>query len=243
MKTVTGGIILAVVLLALGALGWREAARTERVAAAYRRLATLQAITPADIADLNDAGLALPWPLSTLRADVTRLQAISDYWHGQYGALPTGTEGGSVETNDAELMFLSANAQYRSVKPPVKGTDPKATVAQLDGVIRAYSQVLRTDGSLEDAAYNYEFAIRLRDVLAKGRTAGGKPMSEAKPAAPQEPPPAPSELPQGPTIHGHPGARPEEADMNNFKAISPMRYDEREANPEAAPGSRMPRKG
>lgn len=241
MKTVTGGIILAVVLLGLGVISWREAGRTERVAAAYQRLATLEPISPAELEGLADGGLQLPWPLSTLRADVSRLQATSDYWQGQYSALPSGTEGGSSESNDAALMFMAANAQYRNVKPPAKGADVRATVAALDGVIRSYSTVLRADGTLEDAAYNYEFAIRVRDVLAKGRTAGGKPVGTDKGAPADEPQSV--DLPPGPTIHGHPGAPPAEVNMNNFKAISPMRYDEREANPEAAPGSRMPRKG
>lgn len=241
MKTVTGGILLAIVLVVLGALSWNEAARTERVAATYQRLATLQAVAPADLEALEDVSMELPWPLSSLRADVTKLQATSDYWQGQYSALPTGTEGGS-EATDAELMLLAANAQYRSIKPLARGADPRPTVALLDGVIRSYSAVLRADGSLEDAAYNYEYAIRVRDVLAKGRVAGGKPAGDGK--AEPAPRPAPrSDLPTGPTIHGQPGAPPEATDMSNFKAISPMRYDEREVQPEAAPGSRMPRKG
>ena len=42
-------------------------------------------------------------------------------------------------------------------------------VERLDTVIQAYAEVLRSDPGNADAAYNYEYAVRFRDSIARAR--------------------------------------------------------------------------
>jgi hypothetical protein len=108
----------------------------------------------------------------------------------------------------------------------------------LDGVVQAYADVLRKSPDLSDAAYNYEYVVKLRDQIAKG------PAKSAR--AVPKPPAAPDfsvDLPVGPTIHGRPGGPPEGESMSDFKTVTPMRYDEREEQMDPGRGQKLRRKG
>ena len=74
------------------------------------------------------------------------------------------------------MLLLAANAAFRASAP--QGADRRDAVERLDGVIRAYAEVLRKDPSDADAAYNYEYVVRLRDTLAKAPA----PQERARPA-------------------------------------------------------------
>ena len=89
-----------------------------------------------------------------------------------------------------------------------------------------------------DAAFNYEYAIRTRDALAKTR--GAAPAKGAAKAAAKA---NETDLPAGPTLHGRPGAPPAAVDMNQFKIVIPKRGDERKDAPDAGKGGQKIRKG
>jgi hypothetical protein len=94
-------------------------------------------------------------------------------------------------------------------------------------VIQAYGEVLRSDSANVDAAYNYEYAVRIRDTIARGRnTARGRKTLDDELGASVD-------LPAGPTIHGRPGGPPPEIPGDQFRTIAPMPYEERE---ESDPG-------
>jgi hypothetical protein len=97
--------------------------------------------------------------------------------------------------------------------------------------------VLRSDGTAVDAAYNYEYIARIRDMLAKAKGARSK---DFKPAEPEV---ASVDLPTGPTVHGRPGGPPPTVSMNDFKTISPMRFDEREEQAQPGRGAPPRRRG
>jgi hypothetical protein len=230
MKTVAGGFILAFVLFAAGAVSWGEAGLTRRVAAAHQRLATLHydEDSGADEAGILDR---LPMPGGS-QDDVEEHSASVNYWLARYEVLTplTGITGNKPASNP-NVLFVAANAAFRASHPDTG--DPKVAVEHLDAVMQAYADVLRADPDHADAAYNYEYVARLRDILAKG-----KAIPRLAKAADVS-----IDLPAGPTLHGRPGGPPPEVPMNDFKTVSPMRFDEREEQAQPGKGKAPPRKG
>ena len=159
---------------------------------------------------------------------VVTLQDQSDYWSGRYDAVAT-----AASTDAPETLLYAANAAFRKAQRDGAGVP---AVEQLDQATQAYVSALKNGGFNRDAAYNYEYVARLRDVIAKS-----KPTKARPPAA--GPRPAADDLPQGPTIHGSPGTHPPDTRGEEFEVITPMDYGEREAQPEATPGRPLPRKG
>ena len=75
-----------------------------------------------------------------------------------------------------------------------------------------------------DAAYDYEYVSRLRDVLAKSRA-----KANTEPTA---------------TPYGKPGKPPKASDMKQFKMLIPMEPEERSIGPrEGGKGQKKVRKG
>jgi len=237
MKSIAGGLILAVLLIAAGTLSLQESRHTRRLADAHRRLATLQYTDEGDLASGATLLNRLPQPLGLAENTETRHEATVSYWLGRYASLTGLTDSaGGPGASDPELLFLSANAAFRTSAP--QSEDRKGAVQRLDTVIQAYADVLRRDPSMADAAYNYEFVTRLRDTLAKAPAKRAKAVS--KEAVTQD---DTVDLPPGPTIHGRPGGPPESESMGGFKTITPMRYDEREEQMDPSRGGTLRRKG
>lgn len=238
MKTIAGGLLLALVLFGAGALALQESRHARRLAEAHERLATLNYTEEDDLGD--DATLLnrLPPPIGIGAGTETRHEATVDYWLARYTTLTDLTSpAGGPPPSDPALLLLAANAAFRTSAP--QSQDRKAAVQRLDGVVQAYADVLRKDPTLTDAAYNYEFVVRLRDQVAKG------PAKNARDA--KKTPPRPEDvsvdLPAGPTIHGRPGGPPEGESMGDFKTVTPMRYDEREEQMDPGRGQKIQRKG
>ena len=230
MKTVAGGFILAFVLFAVGALSWSAAGLTRRVAAAHQRLATLHYDEDSGT-DANGILSRLPMPGSS-ESDVEEHRASVNYWLARYEVLVplTGVTGNQPASNP-NVLFVAANAAFRNSHPELG--DHKVAVEHLDSVLQAYADVLRGNPDHADAAYNYEYVSRLRDTLAKG-----KPVTR-----PAKAPDVTVDLPSGPTLHGKPGGPPPEVPMNDFKTVSPMRFDEREEQSQPGRGKAPTRKG
>jgi hypothetical protein len=155
--------------------------------------------------------------LLTLRYDLAasdeRTRPTADYWRGNYKAVPA----------DADPL-LAANAAYRAAMAP--GGTAQAVVTRLDGVIKQYAEVVRNDPGNEQAAYNYEFAVRFRAAIAARGTAV---------------PPADADT--GATPHGIIGGPPAGRDQRQFKMMVPLRPDERQEAEEAGRAGRRVRKG
>jgi hypothetical protein len=155
--------------------------------------------------------------LLTLRYDAAasdeRVRPIAEYWRGNYQAVPA----------DADPL-LAANAAYRAALAP--GGPAPAVITRLDGVIKQYAEVVRNDPANEEAAYNYEFAVRYRAAVAARGTAV---------------PPVTGDT--GATPHGLIGGPPAGRDQRQFKMMVPMRPDERQEAEEAGRAGRRVRKG
>src|SRR5262249_19562045 len=128
---------------------------------------------------------------------------------------------------------LAANAAFRAAQGDM---DKLVAIRKLDTVVKAYAEVLRASGAHADAVYNYEYAIRVRESLGKAKPAAKKEAAAAKAAAE-------SDLPAGPTVHGHPGGPPPATNMAQFKIVIPKRGEERKDDPQAGKGGAKVRKG
>jgi hypothetical protein len=239
MKTAFGGLLIALMLFAAGALSWSQARATRRLADAHQQLATLHYGLDDEDDGMSTVVSRLPGPGTSLRDDAQRHRATVTYWLAHYESLTELVSGsGSPAPTDPAILLVAANAAFRSSAP--QGPDRRSAVERLDGVIQAYSDVLRKAPEYEDAAYNYEFVARLRDALAKAPPPGRNARDRKAPA---KAPDVSVDLPTGPTVHGRPGGPPEGTDMSDFKTITPMRYDEREEQMDPGRGSEIRRKG
>jgi hypothetical protein len=238
MKTAAGGLLLAIVLIAAGMLAMQESRHARRLAGAHERLATLNYTDEGDLAEDATVIDRLPPPIGLASGTEERHDATVAYWLARYTALTDMTDPASGPApNDPALLFLAANAAFRTSAP--ESQDRKAAVQRLDGVVQAYADVLRKDPGNSDAAYNYEYVVKLRDRVARGPARNAR---DAK-KTPPKPENVSVDLPAGPTIHGNPGGPPEGEAMGDFKTVTPMRYDEREEQMDPGRGQKLQRKG
>jgi hypothetical protein len=234
MKSIATSLLLALACFIGAVIASRVGSETERLAAAHQRLAILQYDTAQAIDDPSNTGEQSRWQLRALTGDVRRHQTEVTYWLGRYSALTPLIDGGATETaRDPGVMFIAANAAFRSTRPETG--DRKSAVERLDSVMQAYAEVLRADPTMADASFNYEYVARARDMIAKGVK---QPKVEKDPTDALA-----TDLPVGSTVHGRHGAPPATVPMDDFKTISPMRFDEREDQAQPGRGATQRRRG
>ena len=207
--------VIAILLVGAGAILWRSSEYERRLAAAERDLVTLKYDDAAAAAAQPGGRLANLMPGSHATADAKSLESTAGYWRGDYDK--------AIENPETKL--LAANAAFRKVRE--SGGSWQAVVGRLDGVVKQYAEILRENPANSEAAFNYEYVVRLRAVLAARKQV--VPPVDAKAA--------------GLSIHGYEGAPPEESDMKKFKMIVPMRPDERLEAEKAGKGTTKVRKG
>ena len=207
--------LIAIILVAAGAILWRSSEHERRLAAAERDLVTLKYDDAAAAAGQTGGRLARLMPGARTEADAKTLASTAGYWGGDYDK--------ALENPDAKL--LAANAAYRKARQT--GGSWQAVVGRLDSVVKQYAEILREDPANTEAAFNYEYVVRLRAVIAARKL----------PVAPVDG--ANANI----SIHGSAGAPPEASDMKKFKMIVPMRPDERLEAEKAGKGTTKVRKG
>jgi hypothetical protein len=208
--------IIAILLVAAGAILWRSSEMERRLAAAERDLVMLRYEDAATAAAQPGGRLAGLMPgAGTSTADRKALEATAGYWQGNYDAV----------SENPDTKLLAANAEYRKMRKA--GGSWQAVTGRMDGLVKQYAEILRENPSNAEAAFNYEYVVRLRQVIA----------ARKQPVAPVD------VTASGQTIHGFAGAPPEESDMKKFKMIVPMRPDERLEAEKAGKGTTKVRKG
>ena len=237
MHTSIGRFSIAAVLAVAAWVCWQEARLAARVADAKDRLATLRLSVDESLAPKATLSDYIPGMGRSLSSDIVRHRATVDYWLSRYADV---MEIGKEDVDPAVLLF-AANAAFRSSQRD-RTVGPVA-VQELDGVLQAYTAVLKASPRDLDAAYNFEFVARVRD-----QAASAPPPKPGKGDAPHPMPmppivPAERDLPLGPTVHGRPGGPPPDVKAEDFEIIAPMEFGDREAQPEATPGGKLPRKG
>ena len=208
-------LVIVIGLVVIGAVLWRASENERRIAAAERDLVTLKYADAAGAAAQPSGRLADLMPWSQAKKDRQTLASTAGYWSGDYDK--------AIENPDAKL--LAANAAFRRARE--QGGSWQAVVGRFDSVVKQYAEILRDNPDNSEAAFNYEYVVRLRAVLAQRKL----------------PVPPVNAKVNGLTIHGFEGAPPEEAEMKKFKMIVPMRPDERLEAEKAGKGTTKVRKG
>src|SRR5688572_19635796 len=165
--------VAAAVLAVVGVICLRVATVEGLVADAQQDLATLnyaraeQSLTEAE----DSIGMArwVPGFGSGVMDEVRARRGALQYWQRKYEVLlPEGADPvAAIEEGNLDLKLVVANSVYRQNQARYKDRD--ATKQALEESAAAYFAVLKNSAWREDAAYNYEYVIRLRDEQAKGK--------------------------------------------------------------------------
>jgi hypothetical protein len=214
MKGIVIRGLVAVALAALGTVALRWSSIERDLAQAEERMATL---SYAGVDEVLERAERFYERVSTLPlvgvgklSEIKVRRAAVRYWQGDYAALvPSPTDGGGAATaQDEELGLIAANAVYRMARDAA--TTPGAFLQALDAGIAAQLAVLKSSARNEDAAFNYEYLLRLRAAAAVKPDAGlgtGEPGTER-------------------TTHGQPGGAPRQSDPSDFKIHIPLEAKE-----------------
>lgn len=227
MRTAAGYFIFVVVFVLAG-IGLLMASAFERdMADAQQHLSTMRFDeASASLAKATTDARYATWIPSvgvSAQKDIRLRQASLDYWQRRYDAIiPRQSDPvGAVEADNVNLQMVVADAAYRVGQGTTK--DKASTIQALDEAISNYLSVLKNDRWDEDAAYNYEYLVRLRDDIAKGRK---KQVDEG----------VQSQL-------GTAGAPAKSASTKEFQIYVPLQGNERTEAAQAGKGTPVKRKG
>jgi hypothetical protein len=153
----------------------------------------------------------VPWIGDDALNDLRARRAALQYWQGRYSSLVSDLDesGSGVAEDNIALQLIAANAVFRMGQ--ATATDKQSAIEALDGGIAAYLNVLKNATRSEDAAHNYEYLVRLRDEILRGRR-----------------PPKLADLADGDGPHGRAGAATEPEDRE-FKIYVPLEEGERDS--------------
>lgn len=181
MKSVTGFLVGAILLAGLGAVALSASRADQSMADAQELMATRQFDAAAAQLDAADDALRyarwLPWFGGDALREVAAKRASLQYYQGEYAPLlPEGDPVAAVDENNVPLQFVVANAVFRDkleqaakAKPTTPTVDRQALIQALDESASGYLTVLKGDEFHQDAAFNYEYTVRLRDQVANGQ--------------------------------------------------------------------------
>src|SRR6266545_5147201 len=195
MKSIVAPTLFALLFALAGAAFWLAGQADRRVADVHLQLATLQYgaanSNGADVEQSLDLERRVPIVGPEAVADVHDATTTAKYWQGDFaGVTPRHDAAGAVSDTDPAILLVAANAAFRASQT---ATDRADTLRRLDSAIKNYADALKSAGQPIDAAYNYEYAVRVRDVFAKARPAAARNAAQKKVAADEE-----SDLPTGP---------------------------------------------
>lgn len=220
MKSLAGQLVIVIVLVFAGVVLWFAGGAEQRLAAAERTFVTLRygraAEELARAAATNPATRVLEEVTGTAAA-AAGSRRLATYWAGDYEPF--------IRADDPALRRLAADAAFRAMR--AEGGTWQLVTARLDEIAKRYADVLRDHPEDVDAAYNYEFVIKLRAAVTVAR----------------QPIPPVDVATAGLTIHGKAGGPPEGSDTKKFRMIVPMRPDERMEAEQAGRGATKIRKG
>jgi hypothetical protein len=180
MKGITGFVVAAVVLGAAGAACLGASRLDDELARAEEAFLTSDYATADDALRIAERyyqyAQYVPGIGERPANDIHARQAALAYWRRDYAALAPADRTdpvSDVAADNIHLQLIVADAVYRNGQRQVK--DRATTLRMLEAAIAAYRTVLGNARLADDApyaeaaAYNYEYVIRLRDELLKGR--------------------------------------------------------------------------
>lgn len=228
MKTLAGYLAAALILAGVAALLAAAGRFDRRLAHAEQQFATF-AFDDAETAYAELEGApgvagAVGWLFGPSRDDVEARRAAVRYWRGDHAGLladHAGASGPGAAAN-LPLQFVLANAAARAALDPA--ADREQVLQALDGAIDVYRGVLQESPGHLDAAWNYEYLLRLRADLASG----------AELPVPQR------------SQHGQEGESPEAGELEEIEIYVPVQRDvdpEMDESPTLGAGDRIRKRG
>jgi hypothetical protein len=160
-------------------------------------------------------------PLNDARARAASLR----YWQQDYSSIiPRQSDPvTAIASDNLALQLVTANAVFRAGQ--VRAKDRQTSMQAIDAGINGYLTVLKNAKRYDEAAYNLEYLVRLRDDVEKGK---------------RKLPPPPSAL----TALGSLGFPAKELeDAKAFKVLVPLDSEERNKVGNAGKQEPKPRKG
>jgi hypothetical protein len=216
MRAIAGYLLGAVLLALIGGVCLAAGLLDRDMARAQQHLVALNYDDPDATFERAERyyeySSRLPWVGNDALNDVRARRAALQYWQRRYAAMvPEQTDPvAGLPQDNVALQLVVANAVYRTAQ--VQAKDKQTTIEALDNGILAYLTVLKNATRQEDAAHNYEYLVRLREDILKGRRKPG-PLGAAEPNS----------------QHGRAGAPPEQnTDSSEFKIYVPLEADERD---------------
>jgi hypothetical protein len=173
MRTFIAFVVVTIALAAFGYASLGVARLEDHMADAQQRLATLQYDAAkdslAEAAQYADHARWVPWLGRDDRQEIRARTAALQYWKKDYDELvPAQAEPvAAVGDDNVELQLVVANAAYRLGQGRAK--DKATTMKALEEAASGYLTVLKNNTWHTEAAFNYEYIVRLRDELAKGK--------------------------------------------------------------------------
>jgi hypothetical protein len=173
MRTFIALVVVTVALVVFGYAALGVARLEGHMADAQQRLATLQYDSAKDslteAAQYANQARWVPWLGRDDRQEIRARTAALQYWKKEYEELvPAQAEPvAAVGDDNVELQLVVANAAYRLGQGRSK--DRAATMKALEEAASGYLTVLKNNTWHTEAAFNYEYIVRLRDELAKGK--------------------------------------------------------------------------
>jgi hypothetical protein len=215
--------VVAVLCLAAGVLD-RRIARAQQDFAAFKY--DEPAAELAKIERYLEYGSRLPWIGSSPLNGVRARKAAAEYWQRRYDlVIPQQDDPiAAVSPDNLELQFIVADAVYRAGQP--RAVDRTTTLRALDAAINAYVAVLKNDRWHEGAAFNYEYLVRVRADIDKGRR-----------------PPKLSDAGDNSPSGRQGGPPPEDSNNRKFKILVPLDSDEMQKATDPGKGTLIERKG
>jgi type II secretory pathway pseudopilin PulG len=173
MKNITTYLVTAILFAIVGIISLTVARLQRHMADAQEQIATLRYEDAQASLDAAESYLEyaqwLPGVGDDALKEVRTRKAALLYWQGDYEAvLPAQAEPvAAVDESNAALQLVVANAAFRAGLSRAK--ERAETLQSLNEAVNGYAIVLKNDTWNEDAAHNYEYVVRLRDDIAKGR--------------------------------------------------------------------------
>ncbi len=223
-------LIVAAVVLGVGAwVGTSVSAVQGHLADAQQYVATLQYQDAQASLDAAEQAIGyarwLPGFGDEALRDIRTRKAALLYWTQKYDVLvPEGADPVSaIEEGNPDLQLVVANAAHRLGQR--SRTDRDAMIQALEESASSYLTVLKSGEFREDAAYNYEYVIRLKEELLRSR----------------RPPPPPEENADGDM--GQSGSPAETKSDESFEIYIPLESTERPSGGDAGKAPSKDRKG
>lgn len=230
MKGIAGCVVGAIALALLGAVALAAGMLDRRVARAQQEFSA-QNYGLADrsldaVERYLEYGGWIPWIANGSLSDVRTRRAAIRYWSRQYDRIVSDQPdpASAVSSGNIDLQLIAANAVYR--RGQAHAADRRTTLDALQDATSAYLTVLKNATRNEVAAYNYEYVVRTRDDIDKGRRA----------------PELTDTAEDGPA--GRKGGPPPEApNKQDFKMLIPLEPGEMDKGIDPGKGGVIERKG